>query len=133
MVTRSAKIAAISCATLAFAGAALAQGADPVAALYTNTIKETRADGSGATFHFNADKTFMMMSPQRNMSGTYIVNAKGAVCITMTPPPGAPAPATPPNPEANCVLLPTKIGETTDHMGGGPNGQMEKFELVAGR
>jgi hypothetical protein len=93
--------------------------------LTSNTIHETRQDGTQSWFTFDKDYSFHMRSDDgKTSSGTWQLTATGEVCIS---PQGAPADAPKP-----CLLIKDKgIGDGWDRLG--PNGRKEHFAIESGR
>lgn len=101
-----------------------ADGPDPMAAFYGNTLHETRANGTQSWFHFNADHSFTADNSNGTTAhGEWRLNDRGETCIVM----GKQAPAARPA----CVALHAqKIGDQWDREG--PHGN-EHYVLETGR
>jgi hypothetical protein len=71
--------AAIAMGALLTAGAASAQ---MMQSAYNNTIVVTYANGGQARYHFNADNTFSVRTPDgQSVSGTYVIEGD-QICLT---------------------------------------------------
>lgn len=74
-------------AALMFLGAALSAGAasaQMMQSAFDNTIVVTYANGAQARYHFNADNTFSLQTPDgRTVSGAYAIEGD-QICLTPT-------------------------------------------------
>jgi hypothetical protein len=118
------KIAALAAISLSLSATRLvAAEHDAMAIYYSNTLHDTRSNGTQSWFLFNADHSFRSTGQDgKTMTGTWSVNAQGETCISM-----GGATDTPPR----CAKLnAAKVGDGWDREG--PNGN-EHFVLEAGR
>jgi hypothetical protein len=111
------------CAALYASTTSAAQ--DLTTLLTSNTIHETRQNGTQSWFTFDLDHSFHARDDSgKATSGTWTLTEKGEVCIS---PRGAPANAPKP-----CLLIKGKsVGDGWDREG--PNGRNEHFAIEAGR
>jgi len=105
----------VACATVA--------AHDPMSAYYSNTLHETRANGTQSWFLFNADHTFRSTNQDgKAITGSWTLNAQSETCISID---GSDRPPPP------CAKLQAKkIGDNWDRQGPAGN---EHFVLEAGR
>lgn len=73
--------AALAISAVAVTGAALAQ-TDTMQTAYGNTVVVTESGGLVLRYHFNADHTFDVVTPDgQTVPGTYAING-GQICLT---------------------------------------------------
>lgn len=96
---------------------------DPMTAYYSNTLHETRANGTQSRFMFNSDHSFRSANQDGSArTGTWTLNAQKETCISIK---GSDRPPPP------CAKLQAKkVGESWDRQGPAGN---EHFVLEAGR
>lgn len=75
----------VACAVFGLTAPAFA---DTLEGAYGNTVTVTTASGQTATYHFNADNTYMMMAGETHLSGVWAINGEE---LCLTPEGGEPA------------------------------------------
>lgn len=116
----------VLCAGLALAFTTVAASADPFAAMYGNTLHQTR-DGKETLIYVNADHTWEMRQPDgKTMRGTYSWKDDKHFCVVVTDP-------KPEKPEDDCNDETTehKVGDTWTEDDG--KGHVTTYSITAGR